>query len=107
MARAGQLRLSPGTHRVDLRAIGFESAAYNVTVPDPYYYKPAYYGPRYYPVAYPHHGWPTVSSPWAQPPLSMPVKVTYIVPQCYAGDVPPKASQLPPGCDIASLRRYY
>jgi len=42
LSRMGGLHLSPGVHRVDLRAVGFASAAYNVSVglPVPQYYRP-------------------------------------------------------------------
>lgn len=32
-------------------------------------------------------------------------KTIYIIPGCYAGDVAPQLSRLPPGCDVSNLRR--
>ena len=31
-------------------------------------------------------------------------KTFYVIPWCYAGDTPPRADRLPPGCDIANVR---
>ena len=31
-------------------------------------------------------------------------KTFYVIPRCYAGDVRPRADQLPPGCQLARLR---
>ena len=39
----------------------------------------------------------------AQRPPAAP-KTFYVIPRCYAGDVRPRAEQLPPGCLLASLR---
>lgn len=40
------------------------------------------------------------------PPPVMPTgpKTMYIIPNCYAGNVPPRAERLPAGCDIKNLR---
>jgi len=42
-------------------------------------------------------------------PLPEPVKPTgpttmYVIPNCYAGNIPPRADRLPAGCDIKNLR---
>jgi len=115
LSRMGGLRLSPGFHRVDLRAVGFNSAAYNVSVdPQPRYYRPvsvynsglfvpvtatpyACYGsyPSY--ASYPSfNSWP-IGSYGVSYPQRAPRSV-YVVSRCYAGDEPPKEYQLPAGC---------
>ncbi len=39
------------------------------------------------------------------PPMAPGVpKTFYVIPRCYAGDIPPRADQLPPGCDVESVR---
>ncbi|HEV8393067.1 MAG TPA: hypothetical protein VGQ37_02285 [Vicinamibacterales bacterium] len=121
VSRMGGLHLSPGVHRVDLRAVGFNSAAYNVAVglPQPHYYRPvsvynsglfvpvvaAPYGYASYPsyVSYPSYAsYPTFNS-WPIGPFGVPrpqraPRSVYVVSRCYAGDEPPKDYQLPAGC---------
>jgi hypothetical protein len=89
--------LPAGTHRVELRAPGFEPVDFDARVPandtlilrrdmrpldDPL----ASRVPEAAPVPPPAH------------------KTMYIVPGCYAGDAPPQANQLPARCNLADLR---
>jgi hypothetical protein len=107
VSRQGGLHLRPGFHRVDLRAVGFGSAAYNVTVRPPHYFKPVYDSGLYVPLvpvsASPSYGyapygsWPLSSFGAPPHPYTAPRSV-YVVPRCYAGDEPPKDYQLPTGC---------
>ena len=39
----------------------------------------------------------------APPDASAPT-VMYVIPNCYAGNVPPRSDRLPPGCDISQVR---
>jgi len=116
VSRMGGLQLPPGPHRVEMRAVGFNSSAYNVSVglPVAAYYRPvsAYYSGPFVPVAAPYYvptyvsyptyvssyptfnGWPIGSFGG---PLRAPRSV-YVVSKCYAGDEPPKDYQLPAGC---------
>lgn len=87
--------LSAGPHRVELRAGGYEPVAFDVRVPanDTLTYRR-----DLTPVDEPA----AVAVPQAGPPP--PHKTMYVVPGCYAGDVPPQAGQLPARCDLADLR---
>jgi hypothetical protein len=107
LQRQGGLQLLPGLHQVDLRAVGFPSSAYTVSVP-PQYYRPvsAYDGRFYVPVSaapvgyasYPsYRSWPISSFGVRHVPQRVPRSV-YVVSRCYAGDEPPKEYQLPAGC---------
>lgn len=114
VSRMGGLRLPPGPHRVEMRAVGFNSSAYNVSVglPVAAYYRPvsAYHSGLFVPVAagpyyvsYPTYAsYPTFNS-WSigsfgvSYPQRAPRSV-YVVSRCYAGDEPPKTYQLPAGC---------
>lgn len=40
------------------------------------------------------------------PPSAPPVPMTlYVIPGCYAGNVPPAAAMLPPGCDLSDVQQ--
>lgn len=89
--------LPAGTHRVELRAAGFEPAEVTVRVPanDTLTYRHELTpsdGPRGI----------VAEVPVMLPPP--PHKTIYIVPGCYAGDTPPQPGELPARCDLADLR---
>jgi hypothetical protein len=44
-------------------------------------------------------------APVAPPPPPAPKKTFYVITGCYAGDTPPTADVLRPGCSLAALRR--
>lgn len=46
---------------------------------------------------------PQPLEPYA-PGVPGPAKTLYVVPGCYAGDVPPRPGQLPDGCNVADVR---
>jgi hypothetical protein len=91
---AGERVLPAGTHRVEIVAPGFERVTFDVRVPandtitftrdlDRLDDRP---------------------QPPAAPPVAIPHKTMYIIPNCYAGDTLPRATDLRPGCSLANLR---
>jgi hypothetical protein len=91
---ASERLLPAGTHRVEIAAPGFERVTFDVRVPanetitftrnlDRLDDRP---------------------QPAAAPPVEIPHKTMYIVPHCYAGDTPPRASDMRPGCRLADMR---
>jgi len=85
--------LEPGPHRLELRAPGYESVTVDVRI-DPndtrIYRASLEAATRREPPA------PTVVA--AAPPRTF-----YVIPGCYAGDKPPKADRLRPGCNTSRL----
>ncbi len=87
-----------GPHRVELRADGYETAAFDVRI-----------GAG---TVVTHRGdlvragtSPTPAAPKAATPAANgAVRTFYVIPRCYAGDTPPRPSMLPPGCDAANVR---
>jgi hypothetical protein len=88
------LDLDEGAHRVELRAAGYATLDFDVAIT-------AYQTTRY-------RGELQRLSQEAPAPAVTPVsparpKMTYVIPNCYAGDRPPSRA-LPRGCDIRQLR---
>lgn len=88
--RGGGRALDAGLHRLEIRADGFEPANVEIRV------RPnetlAYRG------SLRRERRADIRAAVAAP------KVFYVIPGCYAGDVRPRAEQLPAGCQIARLR---
>ena len=93
--------IGAGSHRVELRAPGYETLAFSIMV-----------GPndtvRYRGDMQPLSTKPTVVvvSPTPAPigPATPAIaKSYYVIPNCYAGDKPPKGA-LPKGCDVKNLQ---
>jgi hypothetical protein len=87
--------LASGPHRIELRAEGFETAAFDVRI------RP---NDR---VTFTKELRSLANAP--QPPVAgvgQPVaaKTLYVIPRCYAGDRRPLAAQLPVGCRIEDVR---
>jgi hypothetical protein len=83
--------LEPGSHRIELRAGGFEPAAFSVRVAS---------GET---IVY-RRNLEATPAPVAPPPAPGVPKTFYVIPGCYAGDRPPQTVQLPPMCDPAKAR---
>jgi hypothetical protein len=113
--RSGGYRLPPGSHRVSVRAPGYEGSGASVWVPpgqsvmyQDYLDRPVarYRSSPYLPVSYHsrsswyHGGSFHAIAPQGPPPM-------YVIPGCYAGDAPPRPEKLLPGCKIENLRRVY
>jgi hypothetical protein len=81
-------------HRVEIRAAGFETLTFDVRV-----------APNET-IAYRRDLARSAGTPdtaFAAAPRAAP-KTLYVIPRCYAGDTPPRADQLPPGCDAGNVR---
>jgi hypothetical protein len=93
---AGGYALTPGPHRVELRADGFESVTFDISVRpnDTIRFTRDL---RRLPVVAPE-------GTQLAPAIAPVRKTLYVIPRCYAGDRRPAASELPASCDIAALR---
>jgi len=116
--RSGEYRLPPGSHRVSVRAPGYEGSGASLWVPpgqsvmyQDYLDRPAvrYRSSSYLrPVSsyYSRPSWYYAGSfqttaPQGPPPM-------YVIPGCYASDAPPqRPEKLPPGCKLENLKRVY
>ena len=88
-AYARERMFDAGTHRVELRADGFETATVDVRVAP--------------------NETVTLRRDLRRTEAPAPVvraqpKTFYVIPRCYAGTSRPQANQLPKGCQIANLR---
>jgi hypothetical protein len=88
------LTLTPGPHHIEFRAPQFRTAAIDVRISssETLTYRAAL-EPEIPPPP-PHR---------AMPPGGASASTMYVIPRCYIGNIPPRASRLPPGCDIARL----
>jgi hypothetical protein len=87
------LTLEAGPHRIEIRAPDYETQTFDVRIlaNDAVTYRGALEPLR--PVVPP----PTRSPATSSAPM-------YLIPKCYLGNVPPRASRLPPGCDIKQVQ---
>jgi hypothetical protein len=83
--------LAAGAHRVELRADGYEPVAFDVRLSSQ---RPVTYRARLAVARSAEQPMP--------PPTSGPMTL-YVIPGCYAGNVPPAAVTLPAGCDATRL----
>jgi hypothetical protein len=83
--------LTAGAHRVELRADGYEPVAFDVRLSSQ---RPVTYRARLAVARSAEQPMP--------PPTSGPMTL-YVIPGCYAGNVPPAAVTLPAGCDATRL----
>jgi hypothetical protein len=113
--RSGGYALSPGAHRVAVRAAGYDSAGSSVwvapgqSVPYQDYLDHSLssirYRPSFVPVSYSRRpAWRYVR--YVEPPVQTRPGL-YVIPGCYAGDAPPRPEKLLPGCKLENLRRVY
>jgi hypothetical protein len=89
------ISIAAGSHRVELRAPGYETAAFSVMIEPNQILR--YRGDMRATASTP----PTAIAP-SQPAAA---KTFYVIPKCYAGDKPPKGP-LPKGCDAKNLQTY-
>jgi hypothetical protein len=85
------LTLTAGPHRIELRAVEYTPTTFDVRI-DPnetVFYRAALERPR-------------PSSPVEARPAG-PTRL-YVIPGCYAGNMPPRADRLPSGCNIKQVR---
>src|SRR5215203_4564967 len=90
--------ISAGTHRVELRAPGYETLAFSVMVApnDIVRYRGDMQALSTAPLM------AVASQQSRQAAAGAPAKSFYVIPNCYAGDKPPSAP-LPKGCDVKKL----
>ena len=89
----GGLNLEPGTHRIEMRAPGYQTAAVDVKILPQ---QPATFRAELQPL-----DGREASAPAA------PLKTTfYLIARCYMGNVPPTEVTLPPDCDPAQMRTF-
>ncbi len=94
------MSIDAGPHRIDLRAPGYETLSFNVMIEPNEILR--YRGdmqllqPSTAPVA----AAPAASTPPSQPRAA---KRYYVIPNCYAGDRPPRGT-LPRGCDRKNMQ---
>ena len=89
------MTLSAGSHRIELRAPGYETLSFSVIIEPNEILR--YRGDLQSLTARP----PVVVVP-GQPPAA---KSFYVIPKCYAGDKPPTGA-LPQGCDRKNLQTH-
>lgn len=87
------LTLTSGPHRIELKAADYTSTTFDVRIDpnDTVTYRAALEHVRPQP--------PARSAAPAAGPTKM-----YLIPNCYLGNVPPKTSRLPQGCDIKRVQ---
>jgi hypothetical protein len=89
----GARQLSASPHRVEIVAPGYETVTFDVRVPENDT------------VTFTRELAPATA--WPRPaaePVAVPHKTLYVVPNCYIGDRPPLASDMPAGCRVEDLR---
>jgi len=86
------MTIDAGPHRLEVRAPGYQSTAIDIRVTphEMLTYRAAL--ERLMPT-------PPTSAAAARPPSPM-----YVIPNCYAGNVPPRADRLPSGCDVKQMK---
>jgi hypothetical protein len=87
----GARMLTAGTHRVEIRAPGYETLTFDVRVPENDT------------VTFTRELDPAVDRP-APEPVVVPRKTLYVVPMCFIGDRPPLVSDMPAGCRVEDVR---
>lgn len=87
------INLDAGTHRVELRAPGYETLTFSVAI-EPH--RIVRYRGEMQPIA-------TKPAATTEPPQPATAKSFYVIPNCYAGDKPP-TGVLPKGCDLKNLQ---
>ena len=85
------LDLTAGPHRVEVRAAGYEPVTFDVRLSSR---QPITYRARLARI----QTEPTTSAPRTSAPMTL-----YVIPGCYAGNVPPSRVTLAPGCDPSRL----
>lgn len=90
-ARRG-LTLEAGPHRIELRAADHETHTFDIRIP-------AYDVVTYRGVLEPLR---PAAGP-VRPPAASSAPM-YMIPNCYLGNIPPRASRLPKGCDIKQVQ---
>jgi hypothetical protein len=93
--RTGGVPTEAGSHRVEIRASGYQTATFDVRLtPD----RAVTYREDLRPL---DGVGPRDASTAPRPPVSV---TFYVIGDCYAGNVPPSEAMLRPGCDPADVK---
>jgi len=87
------LQLEEGPHRLEIRAPQYQTVTVDVRI-SPYEtvtYRAALELVR-------------TAAAAAPPPMSAAATKMYMIPNCYLGNIPPRANRLPPGCDVKQVQ---
>jgi hypothetical protein len=101
----GELQLSPGAHRIEVRAATFEPLTFAVRIEAgrTITYRGALTAIPDKPRSTPDSAAPS-ANPQRREPKAPPVPATfYLIPGCYLGNVPPEQVKLPDGCDLSRI----
>lgn len=91
------LELTAGRHTVELRASGFEMKRFETQI--------AAGKTVTFRGSLTKNDEPETPAPAAETPPSTP-KTFYVIPGCYAGDIPPQPATLPAGCDASLVKTF-
>ncbi len=99
VAARGGLWLAAGPHQLEMRAVGYRTLSIDIVIAprDTLTYRGEL---EFTPPAVPEPR-PTPAPPAA--PVASGPSVMYVIPNCYIGNVPPRPSRLPAGCDIKNV----
>ena len=91
-AQGGVIQLEAGPHRLEFRAPGYATQTVDVRVNplETVTYRAALDLAR-----------PPAAT---APPAAGPPTVMYVIPNCYLGNLPPRQSRLPSGCDVKQVQ---
>ena len=84
------LELEAGPHRLEIRAPQYQTLTVDVRIL-----------PR---ETITYRGALEPIRPAAAPPVAGPPTVMYVIPKCYLGNLPPRQSRLPSGCDVKQVQ---
>jgi len=95
------LWLAAGPHRLELRAIGYRTLSVDVVITprDTLTYEGEL---EFISPAAPQPSPAPAPAP-SGPPIATGSSVMYVIPNCYMGNVPPRPTRLPAGCDIKNV----
>ena len=102
----GELTLDEGTHRIELRAPGYQPVSFDVRIEAG---RTITYRASLQPLApAPDVAAPVQTAPPADASPSQPAAKTtvYLIPGCYLGNVPPEAARLPETCDVSKVTTF-
>ena len=88
------LTILAGPHRLEIRAAGYQSIAVDIRI--------TAYETLTYPAALDRL--PAMPPPAPRATASASSSTMYLIPNCYLGNVPPRANRLPSGCDIKQVQ---
>jgi len=89
------LQLEEGPHRIEIRAPQYQTVTVDVRILP---YETVTYRAALEPAR------AAASVPAPPPPASAAATKMYMIPNCYLGNIPPRANRLPPGCDVKQVQ---